>query len=329
MSEIKSNEKTETIGKLTDARKLLMKAKLAPLQGDRFQPTGFPDLGAAEYQTPDGRSLLLVESTQSMANRMEKVCWDDNEDDLVEVLRGMPYVKVNLADGAFTTSLHESHRMGSSRIINNKKLNEVFKAEFGKGDRPFDLKKLANMLFKYDPNSLIHGVWISGGFDTGKEKLGGGQLRMQRIISGFIEAENISRAVSGGVKKDYVDPGKSGGEGNVPYPRTEYMAGEIVAYFNIDLAHIRSLGLDETAQELLTKVSIYKAYKCLKEDLRLRTACDLKVIEELTARDENDRVIELDCFEDIEAQIPDLITSCRNNGTFTDPAVTLLEDGSK
>ena len=38
-----------------------------PVQGDRFQPTGFPSLGAATYQTKDGVKLL-VESAQSMAN---------------------------------------------------------------------------------------------------------------------------------------------------------------------------------------------------------------------------------------------------------------------
>ena len=50
--------------------RLLMEAQLKPVQGRRFQPTGFPNLGHARYQSPDGDGqMLLVESAQSMANR--------------------------------------------------------------------------------------------------------------------------------------------------------------------------------------------------------------------------------------------------------------------
>mgnify|MGYP001555964026 FL=1 len=58
---------------LKDAPRLLVEAKLKPLQGTRFQPTGFPNLGAATYQGPGGVDMLLVESAQSMANRLESV----------------------------------------------------------------------------------------------------------------------------------------------------------------------------------------------------------------------------------------------------------------
>ena len=34
--------------------RLLMEAELKPVQGERFQPTGFADLGPARYQLPDG-----------------------------------------------------------------------------------------------------------------------------------------------------------------------------------------------------------------------------------------------------------------------------------
>ena len=56
---------------LAHANRLLMHVDLAPVQGDRFQPTGFADLGPAVYTTPDGTRKLLVESAQSMANRLE------------------------------------------------------------------------------------------------------------------------------------------------------------------------------------------------------------------------------------------------------------------
>ena len=72
---------------LKDQPRLLLKAKLQPVQGSRFQPTGFPDLGAATFDAPNGdngsKKMLLVESAQSMANRLEAVCWDEVADDWV------------------------------------------------------------------------------------------------------------------------------------------------------------------------------------------------------------------------------------------------------
>ena len=65
---------------LATAPRLLMEAHLQPLQGTRFQPTGFPNLGAATYDGPSGERMLLVESAQSMANRLETVCWDKPAD---------------------------------------------------------------------------------------------------------------------------------------------------------------------------------------------------------------------------------------------------------
>ena len=72
--------------------------ELKPIQGDRFQTTGFPDLGPARYQLHDGTEMLLVESSQSVANRLEAVCWDDAAGDLVKSLTGLPYVKIDLGE---------------------------------------------------------------------------------------------------------------------------------------------------------------------------------------------------------------------------------------
>src|SRR3954447_22562747 len=83
--------------KLNTAPRILIEADLKPVAGTRIQPTGFPDLGPATYEDPDGIPTLLVESAQSMANRLEGVCWDEAREDLVEQLRGLPYVKVKLA----------------------------------------------------------------------------------------------------------------------------------------------------------------------------------------------------------------------------------------
>src|SRR5450755_4376370 len=96
---------------LKSAPRILIEAALKPVQGSRIQPTGFPDLGAALYDVPDGDNgtipTLLVESAQSMANRLESVCWDEATNDIAATLKGLPYVRVKLAglgDGADTTT---------------------------------------------------------------------------------------------------------------------------------------------------------------------------------------------------------------------------------
>ncbi len=124
--------------------RILIEAALQPVAGTRIQPTGFPDLGPAVYDAPDGKGgvipTLLVESAQSMANRLEVVCWDEAADDIVPELKGLPFVKVKLAglgDGADTTcSLLEFHRLNSPYIMSGltkdgTPFHEVLKKELG------------------------------------------------------------------------------------------------------------------------------------------------------------------------------------------------------
>src|SRR5689334_14339751 len=103
-----------------------MQARLVPLQGQRFQPTGFPDLGPARfkgYQRADGNrpagddnlravDMILVESAQSVANRLETICWDKVKGKLVPEIDGMPYVEVTRSDRSpLTNSILEAHRL--------------------------------------------------------------------------------------------------------------------------------------------------------------------------------------------------------------------------
>ena len=78
---------------LQDAKRLLFKIPLEPLLGRRFQPAGFPSLGAATFQTGDGDSLL-VESAQSMANHLEMTIWDVARKDVKEEVDGLSHVRV-------------------------------------------------------------------------------------------------------------------------------------------------------------------------------------------------------------------------------------------
>lgn len=268
---------TSSIDDLVSSRdnRLLFSVPVRPIQTHRFQPTGFPDLGAALYQVGD-RRCLLVESAQSMANRLEAVCWDTASDELVEPLRGISYVRVERDGSYLTSTITEAHRLNSPYILesSDKSFATQLKSELSVLEKgPIDRRLLASTLFKYDVNSLLHGVFLA------KKELAGGRLRVARALSSFIEAEGVQTALSGGVKNDHVDPSGDArsGFGNVPFSREEFTAESITAHFNIDLGQIRGYGLDEAKTQLLILLAIYKVRALLDGDLRLRTACDFEV----------------------------------------------------
>ncbi len=265
--------------------RLLLEAQLQPLQGTRFQPTGFPNLGAATYDGPNGERMLLVESAQSMANRLETVCWNKPADDWVSPLTGLPLVKVvkktkgkdgKETEEPLTNTVLEAHRLNSPYILEgkDKSVFAVLKKELAEMDEgPVDIKKLAAVLLKLDTNALIHGVFLA------KSDLAGGRLRLPRVLSSFIEAEDVKEAQSGGVKNDHVNPSgdTAKGFGNVPFARSEFTSPKITAYFNLDLAQIRAFGLGDAVSQLLIALAMFKIQALLHSGLRLRTACDLEV----------------------------------------------------
>ncbi|MGB7343707.1 MAG: type I-U CRISPR-associated RAMP protein Csb1/Cas7u [Pirellulaceae bacterium] len=260
---------------LADVRRLRYIASLKPAQGKRFQPTGFPDLGAAVFSC-DNHENLLVESSQSMANRLELTIWDSSENDLIETLKGLSYVRVERDGDYLTSSIEEAHRINSPYILEGKNkdfFNELKEELAVLSDGPIDRHKLAETLLRYDINSLIHGVFLA------KKELAGGRLRLSRALSSFIEAEDSRLATSGGVKNDHVDPSgdTKKGFGNVPFSRQEYTATQINAYFSVDLAQLRGYGLGDEATELLVILCLLKIRLLLDGDLRLRTACDLEL----------------------------------------------------
>lgn len=305
---------------LADQPRLLLEVDLKPLQGSRFQPTGFPDLGAADYQAPDGVRMLLVESAQSMANRMEAVCWDEAAEDWVQPLRGLPYVAVVDKDGkSLTNSVLESHRINSPYILEGK--DKAFltrlKEELGGLEKGrVDLQRLAEVLFKYDVNALLHGVFLA------KSDLAGGRLRLPRVISSFVEARNVSIAPGGGVKRDDVDPQGEAkkGFGHVPFHRDEY-TGEITAFFNVDLSQIRGFRLGNDAEALLVGLALFKIRALLHGGLRLRTACDLEPVADI--RVTRPTGFALPSLEELAGSLPSLIQACV--GLFASPAVTRVQ----
>lgn len=307
---------------LKDESRLLLEADLKPLQGERFQPTGFPDLGAARYTLADGTEMLTVESVQSVANRLEQASWDEASNDLVTCLRGLPYVRViDDQQRVLTTSVLEAHRINSPYILESADtsfFDRLKEETSGDGDSPVDVAGLARVVFKYDVNAVLHGVFIA------KSSLARGRLRLTRALSGFIEARSVRPVELGGVKNDRVNPSGDTrqGFGNVPYHRTEFVAETITAFFNLDLGLLRGYGLPSEAQDLLVALALYKMQRFLASGLRLRTACDLAVDGAL--RVTRPAGYALPTLAELQAALPGLIAACANQGLFADPPITTV-----
>ena len=264
---------TIDLASLASSQRLLFEIPLKPVQGHRFQPTGFPSLGAATFQTSTGQALL-VESAQSMANRLELTIWDDVAQDIKKELQGLSHVRVMRKDAFLTDTVLESHRLNSPYLLMGKDQSffKKLKEELGMEEGPVDRRKLAQVLLKYDIGSLLHGIFLA------KKELSGGRYRVARALSGFIEADGVRVAASGGVKNDHVNPSgdTKAGFGNVPFSRDEFTADRICLYVNLDLAQIRGYGLGPDVERLLVLLALYKVRSLVDGNLRLRAACDFQ-----------------------------------------------------
>lgn len=325
---------SDILSGIAGANRILIEADLQPVQGARFQPTGFPSLGAATFQGPRGGEMLLLESPQSMANRLEATLWDDENDDVVGVFEGLPYVSTTV-DGRTTDSIREAHRLNSPYLINDpdfkNRLTELagISGKKSKGKKTaddaeadessgVDTRRLARAVFHFDPNSVLHGVFL--------EKIIG-LARLTRVLSAFVEATGVRPVESGGVKNDRIDPkgGQGGAEkgfGNVPFARTEYTAEKIVAYFSIDLGLLRSYGLGADAEKLLVAMALWKIRRFLESGGRLRTACDLEVVG--APRITRPEGSALPTIAELEAAIKDAIDHCRAANLFSNPPKTVV-----
>jgi CRISPR-associated protein Csb1 len=313
------------VSSLDKESRLLFTIGLKPMQGDRFQPTGFPGLGAATYQTADGVKLL-VESAQSMANRMEAACWDFTRNSPISVLHGVSHVTVKRKGAFLTDTMLEAHRLNSPYLLESKK-NKSFATRLA-GELqcleagPIDRKLLARTLLRYDVGCLLHGVFLA------KRDLAGGRLRVPRALSSFIEASGARVVASGGVKNDHVNPSgvTKDGFGNVPYARDEFTADRIECHFNLDLSQIRGYGLGPKAERLLVLLALHRVRRLLDGDLRLRTACDLSPVDRASITASRPAAFPLPTLHDLEADLPGAIAECSE---MMDVTETVFDDELK
>jgi CRISPR-associated protein Csb1 len=267
---------------------------LAPLLGSTFQPTGFPDVGAAtftRFEHGEPVASLLVESVQSMANRLEATAWNPALDQPVDLLAELPWVRVVRAgtDEFLTSSRLEAHRLASPFVhvatLDGRPMFEIIRERLGLAkDTPLHRRHLAAAVAALDPFCLLHGVFFA-------QKDWYGQPRFERAVSAVIEAHDVSRVVSGGRKADIVrhqlsedTGGTAEGYGSVPFHRTEWTAKRIVASFVVDTQLLRSYGLPDPLPDLLETLALWEIRALLNSGLRLRTACDLIVSGDIHVR---------------------------------------------
>lgn len=298
----------------------VIEVRLRPVAGSRFQPTGFPDLGAATFESANGSgawsSALLVESPQSMANRLEGMTWDDATQDQPALLSGVPYVRIVDAGGGFLSSSRlDAHRLASAYVMNGRvdgtTGEDWLEQRLGlaKG-RPLDYRTVARTVFALDPLSLIHGVFFA-------RKKWPWQPKVARAVTSFIEAYDVQQAISGGVKRDHVNnvnvegAGAAEGYGSVPHHRVEYTAGTIAAFFTIDHGQLRSYGLSDAGTALLEALTRWEIASLLADGLRPRTACDLEVTDVVRG--------ELPDVDDTAGRLDEAIDGCRDElGSITE-----------
>jgi CRISPR-associated protein Csb1 len=283
----------------TTPTRLVYQADLEPVLGSTFQPTGFPDLGAAVFERFTGgedaatQQAVLVESVQSMANRLEATAWDKGAQRPADAVTGLPYVEVVRAGtGEFLTSSRlEAHRLASAFVrdstLDSQAMVKVISGwlESAK-DTPLNFPAMARAIMGVDPFCLLHGVFFA-------HKDWYGQPRFARAVSAVIEAHDVRRVVSGGRKSDQVrhqldreneGGGTAEGYGSVPFSRVEFTARSIVATFVIDNELLGSYGLPAEAVELLRTLAQWEIRTFLDHGLRLRTACDLALVNDVEGR---------------------------------------------
>lgn len=332
----------DTTALLADANthRLVLQATLVPVTGDLFQPAGFPDIGHVIYEAPrpDGskEKVCVVDSAASMANHLEAVSLASAQTlELHPDIGGMPYVQCVTGEKdeegklstprLVVTSLSEGHRLASSYFLDGKgktvdgdKVTEkafgtVLQEEFGIQDLgkkthplPGDWWNVFRTIFRYDPNSLVHGILFPA--------MG---IKLSRMLTAHHEALGADRVGLSGVKFDKLGKTTSG---QPIFSVDKETAREIRATFVIDLSLLRSFGsgangLNNNQKLFLLELALWKIGRLLSGPYRFRSGCDLKLA--ALARIEDGEATELpstDLNRNISAAI--------DNAGFEDPRIT-------
>jgi CRISPR-associated protein Csb1 len=242
--------------------------------------------------------VCIVDSAASMANHLEAVSLASAQTlELHPDLNGMPYLQL-LTDAPGTkngteptrlvvTSLSEGHRLASSYFLDDRgkvvrenavshdNFSVVLRNGFGIEDLgkkthplPGDWWNVFRTIYRYDPNSLIHGILFPA--------MG---IKLSRILTAHHEAFGADRVGLSGVKFDKLGLTTSG---QPIFSVDKETAREIRAAFVIDLSLIRSFGRDEQGlnnnqKQFLLELALWKIGRLISGPYRFRSGCDLKL----------------------------------------------------
>jgi CRISPR-associated protein Csb1 len=153
-------------------------------------------------------------------------------------------------------------------------------------------------VFRYDPNSLVHGLLFA------RE-----EIKISRVLTAHHEGHGAQRVLSSGVKFDRLGKTLSG---QPIFSVDEETAERIVATFTVDLGLIRSYGrgargLSEKHKLLLLELALWKVLQLTGAPFRFRSGCHLKLKDPLAWR-----------LDDEESQAPMIdvkarITECADD----------------
>lgn len=304
MSTTPSNPQQSLFDQFYQQDYLCIKAKLVTKDDKPYiQPTGFPDIGACIFKDAHGQVRCLVESEQSMANRLEGVCMTD-ADEWVEPWRSaLPLIEVvDNAEQRIATNLTEPHRIASSYIlegkINGTEFRQILWRTIGMQGAGSNTSlpltgraRLDKVIFAFDPSALLHGYQFVQTSFVG--------MRQPRILHARIEAtlggdEELNYAME---KVDQIDPKpRPTRPGEIPNSKGQSIAGksriiwkDITATFELDLLALKHLHLDENQKKFLLGLALWKIGAFLSDQpsfdprsrqtlgaLRLRSDCHLK-----------------------------------------------------
>jgi CRISPR-associated protein Csb1 len=240
-----------------------------------------PDLAGLPYVicTTDNSSQLDQETAESNPERPhdKRVCTSLTEGHRI----ASDYFLDGLINPQWIAEQKTSKKKGGKEEIvpahwDWKNFRSQLREEFGivevKKDKTYFIHPenwwtIYRTIFRYDPNSLVHGVMFA------KE-----QIKISRLLTAHLEAFGASRVGRSGVKFDRLGKTLSG---QPIFAVDEETAREIRATFIFDLALLRSFGrngngLNDDQKKLLLGLALWKVKQLLAQPFRFRTQCHLQ-----------------------------------------------------